>query len=217
MLRQLSKSNRQPRNEGEDQKIRILIALWLSVIAFAITVIYVFTIYSMGEDGHGDLTYLRLGPSNTTFVFFTIPLNTQSRYWGFVLVLAILQTISTVASEWGGVLHNYIYNPQMTQMTAWYFWEIQLITNIFWLLGRIHSVLVTIIGIGQIDLALWSILFAQLTSIPLIWDHLKDRHFKDSYGVIERGEANSSLGHNVKGHPFMPMHYDSHGISLVYR
>jgi len=124
-------------------------------------------------------TYYRFGP-NEDLIIISIKINTWSRYGVLLLYVLIFRVCKVFITELGmPVLSFNIYNPNQKEITGFTRNELQVQANIMYFMNAFRYALTIQLTIVQIDIAIISVIFSELASIPTIYILLKEKEFPD--------------------------------------
>lgn len=122
--------------------------------------------------------YLRMGPSNDLYIL-TVRIHNESRYIGILMFIFSINIIKTINFETAmPILKFNIYNPDKKVITEYGKEELYIYGNIIYLCNAlIKNVLLILLSISQIDIALWSVITSEITSMVISRKLLNDKDF----------------------------------------
>jgi len=127
--------------------------------------------------GDGKSVYLRVG-WHDDFVLIGIPINTRGRYIGVTSFIIIINILNVFISEMVQPKISYpIYNPDQKKIYGFTKNELQIYGNILYLIEATKEIILVLVTITQIDIAMISMLFGEITSIITIRLLLNDKKF----------------------------------------
>jgi len=139
-----------------------------------ITVIAVITTVTI-FNSHSS--YFRAGPSDD-FVVISVAINTWSKYGVLLFLISIINIVQVFSEEIGSPIIEFnIYNPDKTHITEFTKCELHMMGNIMFGLSAIRRVFMVMVSITQIDIAIWSVVVKEITSIFTIRKLLDDKTF----------------------------------------
>ena len=121
--------------------------------------------------------YWNWGPSKN-FVVVSVHIDTWQKY-GLLMFLVALINVSRVVFEEIAmpILGFNIYNPDKKIITEFTKNQLQFYGNSMYLLSNIRSVFMTMLTISQIDIALYSVVVSEITTIYTIRLILNEKRF----------------------------------------
>ena len=143
-----------------------------------------------------DDKYFRFGP-NEDLVIMSIKINTMTRYVLFQVFTAFTQIIKVVVNEIASPLLGFnIYNPDKKVITDFSKNELQLMANSMWLINGLTSVMFIMVSISQFDVAIFKVLYSELTCIYTVRLLLNEKEFvKEKY--IENADEKADEKDNL--------------------
>jgi hypothetical protein len=140
-----------------------------------------------------DSTYYRFGPSEE-LIIISIKINTWTRYAILLVYVLLFRICKVFITELGmPILTFNIYNPNQKKIKGFTRNELQVLSNIMFMLNSIRYALTLQLSIIQIDIAILSGIFSELASIPTIYILLKDKEFEDEKKTINKELSNALL------------------------
>jgi hypothetical protein len=121
--------------------------------------------------------YWNLGP-NTRLKVISVTIDTMEKYYMLLFIVALLNVSKVIIEENAmPVLGFNIYNPDKKVITDFTKNELQIVANLMYFITSVRSVFTVMITISQIDIALFSVLISELTSIATIRFLLNEKKF----------------------------------------
>ena len=153
--------------------------LKLSVITnfcLLILMILIITIFNTHKS-----KYLTFGPNNH-LILIGVQINTLSRYIVLLLFISFLKSTKCVIDEVAHPIIGFnIYNPDKKVIKDFGKLELQIYGNSMYFIDNVRKVFMIMLSISQIDIALFSVLVSEITSIFTIRMLLNEKKFvKDS-------------------------------------
>ena len=140
----------------------------LALLISVITIIFIFA---------SESKYFRIGP-HTDLIVISVKINTSVRYILLLTFIAFLQGTKVLIEEMGmPVLGFNIYNPDKNIITEFHKNELQFFGNAMFAISNIRYIFEIMVTITQIDIALFAVLIAQVTSIVTIRILLNEKIF----------------------------------------
>lgn len=135
-----------------------------------------------------DTIYFRFGPHDG-LALISVEINTWTR-WCFLLGVILLVEVSRVIVEELGmpVLSFNIYNPDKKVISDFSKNELQVYANAMYAISSMRGVVVTLVTVTQIDIAIWSVVVAQLASVYTIRLLLNEKRFHASESVSKNDQ-----------------------------
>ena len=157
------------------QKLQLCVVGNLLTLTIVVVSVIIFNSHSQ---------YFSWGP-NENLVVISVMIDDWTKY-GFLLgLITIVNAVQVMSEEMGmPVLGFSIYNPDKKHITDFTKCELQAYANIMFLIGAIRKVFMVIVSITQIDIALYSIVIKELTSIITIRFLLNEKTFGDE--ILEK-------------------------------
>lgn len=175
-----------PGASDDHRKAQFALAVNVGALFFVATLILFY---------HTETSYFRFGPSDALTVV-SVRVNTPLRYAAIVCVLMLLGIADVIVNEIGEpVLGFRIYNPfagtvrdPIVQFSRL---ELQLMGNAMYLVSHLRYVFAVVATVTQVDLALWTVLFKEGTSVFTVWYLLHDKNFMtlDEYKAAHPADA----------------------------
>jgi len=161
-----------PGASDDHRKAQFALAVNVGALFFVVTLILIY---------HTETAYFRFGPSDTLSVV-SVQVNSSARYAAVVLVLALLGVADVLVDEIGTpVLGFRIYNPfagtNRDPIVQFSRLELQLMGNAMYLVSHLRYVFSVVATVTQVDLALWTVLFKEGTSVFTVYYLLHDKKF----------------------------------------
>jgi hypothetical protein len=161
-----------PGASDDHRKAQFALAVNVCALFFVVTLIFIY---------HTETAYFRFGPSDTLSVV-SVQVNSGARYAAVVLVLALLGVADVLVDEIGTpVLGFRIYNPfagtARDPIVQFSRLELQLMGNAMYLVSHLRYVFAVVATVTQVDLALWTVLFKEGTSVFTVYYLLHDKKF----------------------------------------
>jgi len=121
--------------------------------------------------------YFSFGP-NPGLVVISVAIKDWNTYGCLLGIIALINTVEVLSAEMGmPVLGFTIYNPKEKHITEFTKNELQLYANIMFVISALRKVFMTMVAITQIDIALFSVLIKELTSVVTIRLLLNEKTF----------------------------------------
>ena len=122
-------------------------------------------------------TYFKFGP-NDAFILVSIHINTYTKYFVLLFFIACINVLKVLVQEIGEpVLVFNIYNPDKKVITEFTKTQLQLFGNGMFIVSNVRRVFEIMVTVSQIDIALFSVLIEQLTSMITINMLLNEKIF----------------------------------------
>ena len=142
--------------------------------------------------------YFRFGP-NDDFIFISVQINTTQKYCSLLTLIFVNDVIRVIIQEFGSpVLFMNVYNPDKKEITEFTKLQLYFYANSMFLLNNIRYIFTLLIGVTQIDIALFSVLVEEVIVIFTIKMLLDEKKFINNNSLLftnkEVGiEMNSSI------------------------
>lgn len=148
--------------------------LVLCLLGNTTLLILVITISVVLNDGG---KYFRFGPNEGLLVIST-RVDTYGKYFAMLTMIVVLNVVSVVVEEFGmPVLGFNVYNPDKKHITEFTKNELNFFANAMYLASSMRSALMVIVTISQIDIALFSVIIKEITSIFTVRALLNEKTF----------------------------------------
>ncbi len=130
--------------------------------------------------------YWTIGP-NDNLIVVSVKIDTWKKYIGLLAIISLVQIIKIAASEIGDPILGFtIYNPDKKVIKGFTKNEIQILANSSYMISSIRSVFMTVVTLSQIDVALWSVIIAEVTTFFTVRILLNGKKFvEEGYDDIE--------------------------------
>jgi hypothetical protein len=139
------------------------------------TVILMFALAFFFQDPNNK--FLRVGPQ-TDLIVVSVRIDTAASYTVLILLLTFVTAVRAYVSEVGNaILRYYIYDMNTQHIEDINMLNLVVHSNATYFLSMVRDMLLTIVGIAQIDLAMWTIIVYTLVEIGAITWHLWDKRF----------------------------------------
>ena len=153
-------------------KLQWCILIYSILLCFIVFVVFMFQTKNK---------YFRWGvPDNNEepLIIISVKIDDYYKYYGLLLFIAIFRTIKVIVTEIAEpILAFTIYNPDKKNIDNFTKNELQFYGNMLYLIDNIRYVFTLMITITQIDLALFSVLIGELTSLFTIRMLLNEKTF----------------------------------------
>ena len=170
-------------NMNINQKLKLCVVSNIFLLVLLISLLFRFST--------NKNPYWNYGP-NENLTIISVHINTWNKYYillGFIVLFRISQVIIDEIS--GPIIGFNIYNPDKIFITEFSKNELHLYANLMYLINGIRSALLVMITISQVDIALFSVLISQITSIFTIRYLLNEKKFViNSYQNIPSSNKN---------------------------
>ena len=121
--------------------------------------------------------YFRFGPSNDLIVI-SVNINTNDRYLILLLIISLVKITKVVVEEIGmPVIGFSIYNPDKKVITEFTKNELQFYGNTMYLTSSLRYIFEVMVTITQIDIAIYSVIISEITTIFTIRLLLNEKRF----------------------------------------
>jgi hypothetical protein len=121
--------------------------------------------------------YFRFGPSNDLIVI-SVDINTNARYLILLLISSLVKITKVVVEEIGmPVIGFSIYNPDKKVITEFTKNELQFYGNTMYLTSSLRYIFEVMVTITQIDIAIYSVIISEITTIFTIRLLLNEKRF----------------------------------------
>ena len=171
------------------QITKIKACLGLNILLLSVVLFFIINCASPNS------TYFRFGP-NEDFILVSIHIQTYTRYCILLFLIACINILKVLVQEIGEpVLVFNIYNPDKKLITEFTNRELQIYGNAMFLVSNIRKVFEIMVTVTQIDIALFSVLIEQLTSIVTINMLLREKRFNkrdEEESVLEIATINTN-------------------------
>jgi hypothetical protein len=148
--------------------------VWCIVGNF-ITVILVMIPIIVLNDGS---TYFKFGP-NSDSVLISVTIDTDIKYIAVLGLIAVINIIKVLSEEIGmPILGFNIYNPDKKVITEFSKLELQVYGNLMFMLAGLRGIFTIMVTVTQFDIALWSLIVSEVTSMYTIRTLLNEKEFK---------------------------------------
>lgn len=132
--------------------------------------------------------YFRFGP-NDDFILVSIHIQTYTKYSILLFLIACINILKVLVQEIGEpVLIFNIYNPDKKVITEFTKTQLQLYGNAMFFVSNVRRVFEIMVTVTQIDIALFSVLIEQLTSIITIKMLLNEKIFNKKHSEEKLNE-----------------------------
>jgi hypothetical protein len=126
-----------------------------------------------------DSSYFSFGP-NENLVVISVKIKGWNEYYILLSLITLINIMEVLSAEMGmPVLGFTIYNPKQTHITEFTKNELQLYANVMFIISALRKVFMIMISITQIDIALFSVIVKELTSVFTIRMLLNEKTFGD--------------------------------------
>lgn len=133
-------------------------------------------------------TYWDVGWSDR-LVLIGVTIDTPEKYCLLLALITGIQVSKVVVEEIGmPVLGFSIYNPDKKRITEFTKNELQLLANGMFIVSGLRSIFMVMLKISQIDIAVFSLLISELTSVFTIRALLNEKEFD-----VEKGGDHQEL------------------------
>ena len=155
---------------GQRAAVRLSLLLNISVLLIVI----ILTVYFRDAESR----YFRFGPSTDLHVV-SVVVDTWGKYVGVLGILTIIGISDVIISEIAvPILGFTVYNPDKLTINEFSKCELQVLANAMFMTSNIRSVFMLIVSVTQVDLALFSVLVTESTSIFTIRWLLNKKQFR---------------------------------------
>ena len=121
--------------------------------------------------------YFRFGPSNDLIVI-SVNINTNDRYLILLLIISLVKITKVVVEEIGmPVIGFSIYNPDKKVIAEFTKNELQFYGNTMYLTSSLRYIFEVMVTITQIDIAIYSVIISEITTIFTIRLLLNEKRF----------------------------------------
>ena len=167
-------------------KTKIQLALGANIFLLSLIVLLMLTFAT-------DSPYFRMGPHND-LILVSVNINTYSKYYGLLIVIAIIEISAVLIEDLGlPILTFNIYNPDKHIITDFTKNELQIYGNLMFLINNLRYIFQIMVTITQIDIAVFSVLTAQLTGIITIRYLLNEKQYKPYNRVLNNIISTNNL------------------------
>jgi hypothetical protein len=157
--------------------------LKLCVIANFVLLIILTTLLSIFNTQKGK--YCKFGPSDD-LILIGVEINSWSRYIVLLLFITFMKSTKCVIDEIAHPIIGFnIYNPDKKVIKDFTKIELQIYGNSMYLIDNIRKVFMIMLAISQIDIALWSVVVSEITSIFTIRMLLNEKKFTKDETELE--------------------------------
>lgn len=152
-------------------KLRFCIVVNTVLLVVVLAFVFAFADSSAG--------YWGFGPSDDLYVI-SIKVDSWSKYFGILIVAAMIQVIKVVVEEFGMPVVGFsIYNPDKREIDDFTKNELQFYGNAMFLTSAIRDVFLIVISVTRVDLALWNVIVGEITTIYTIRVLLNEKTFAE--------------------------------------
>lgn len=141
-------------------KLQLCIIVYSILLLFILFFIFYFQSYS---------TYFRYGvPSSNQepLIIISIKIDNYYKYFCLLFGIAIIRIIKVTIVEIADPIISFnVYNPDKKNISEFNKFELQFYTNTLSLIDNLRYVLTIMITISQIDLAIYSVIISEITTI----------------------------------------------------
>ena len=121
--------------------------------------------------------YFRFGPSNDLIVI-SVNINTNNKYLTLLFIISLVKIIKVVVEEIGMPVVGFnIYNPDKKVITEFTKNELQFFGNMMFLTSSLRYIFEVMITITQLDIAIYSVIISEITTIFTIRLLLNEKRF----------------------------------------
>jgi hypothetical protein len=115
---------------------------------------------------------------NPDLVVVSVRIDTLERYLALLFVIGFINASRVVVEEVGmPVLGFTIYNPDKKHVEEFSKNELQFFANAMFMVSGLRSIFMMVVSISQIDLAIWSLVVSEFTSLFTIRMLLNEKTF----------------------------------------
>jgi hypothetical protein len=133
-----------------------------------------------------DSKYFRFGP-NDDFIFISVQINTTQKYCSLLTLIFVNDVIRVIIQEFGSpVLFMNVYNPDKKEITEFTKLQLYFYANSMFLLNNIRYIFTLLIGVTQIDIALFSVLVEEVIVIFTIKMLLDEKKFINRKSLLSK-------------------------------
>jgi hypothetical protein len=152
------------------QSLKYCICANILVLAILISIIIIL--------GH-DNPYLRIGP-NVDLIILGIRIDTWIKYFILQVFVAINEILDVSLTEIGyPFLTLQVYDTDKKEIHDFTRVELQLYTNIYYIIGSVRYVFTLLITLSQVDIALLKVIYGESITIYNVRRMLKHKVFPD--------------------------------------
>ena len=145
-----------------------------------VVVVLISTIILLGHDN----PYLRIGP-NVSLIILGIRIDTWIKYLMLQVFVAINEILDVGLTEIGyPFLILQVYDSDKKKIHDFTRVELQIYTNIYYIIGSVRSVFTLLITLSQVDIALLKVIYGESITIYTIRQMLKHKVFPDDLTSI---------------------------------
>ena len=156
--------------------------LQLCILIYGILLIGIVSIISIYKT-HGE--YFRWGIPNKNeepLIIISVNIDNYYKYFSLLLMITIIRIIKVGVTEIADPILTFnIYNPDKKNIEEFGKNELQFYGNMLYLIDNLRYVFTLMITITQIDLALYSVLVGEITSLFTIRMLLNEKTFNNNY------------------------------------
>lgn len=121
--------------------------------------------------------YMSYGPNENLYVL-SIKINTYQKYITLQIFLLSIEVSRVFINEIANpILEFNIYNPDKKVITEFTKNELQILSNTMWLINSLTNAFFVMITISQIDIAIFRIIYSEITTIFTIRMLLNEKEF----------------------------------------
>lgn len=144
------------------------------IINFILFLFILFVVLICKDDTNYYMTY---GPNENLYVL-SIKINTVKKYIILQLFLLSIEVSRVFINEIANpILEFNIYNPDKKVITEFTKNELQILSNTMWLINSLTNAFFVMITISQIDIAIFRIIYSEITTIFTIRMLLNEKQF----------------------------------------
>ena len=140
-----------------------------------------------------DSKYFRFGP-NDDFIFISVQINTMEKYYSLLTLIFINDVVRVIIQEFGSpVLFMNVYNPDKKEITEFTKLELYFYANSMFLINNVRYIFTLLIGVTQIDIALFSVLVEEVIVIFTIKMLLDEKKFINKKSLLYANNELSTI------------------------
>lgn len=152
---------------------KIKLALFANIILLSIVTIIMFSFAT-------DSPYFRFGPQDD-FILIAVKIDNWNKYSILLLIITFIEFTRVMIEDLGTpILIFNIYNPDKKIITDFYKNELQIFGNLMFLVNNLRQIFQVLVTVTQIDIAIYSVLIAQLSGVATIRFLLNEKKYRSN-------------------------------------
>ena len=154
----------------------------VGVVIYSILLILIIIIINFFQTKNKYFRWRVPNNNEEPLIIISVKIDNYYKYFCLLLMITIIRIIKVGVTEIADPILTFnIYNPDKKNIEDFGKNELQFYGNMLYLIDNIRYVFTLMITISQIDLALYSVLVGEITSIFTIWMLLNEKTFNNNY------------------------------------